>query len=131
VPGGRLAAAGLETRPYGAAQAGLAFRLASWLTGHAQLSAHLSPLDRTGVPQLDKPIYDVALGASVALGRRVELLVAGVENFASPRRGADAALVVSLRLSPPRPPAGAAGGQQPGGGPASSVSLAAAPSRGR
>jgi hypothetical protein len=100
VPGGSLVDAGLETRPYGAAQAGLAFRLARWLTGHFQLSAHLSPLHRTGVPQLDKPIYDAALGASVTLGRRLELLVAGVENFASPRRGADAALVVSLRVLP-------------------------------
>jgi hypothetical protein len=128
VPGGRLAGAGLATRPYGAAQAGLAFRLARWLTGHAQLSAHLSPLRRTGVPQLDKPIYDAAVGASAALGRRVELLVAGIENFASPRRGADAAFVVSVRLAPVRP---APGGQQPEGGFSSPASLAAAPSRGR
>jgi hypothetical protein len=130
VPGGRLAAAGLPTRPYGAAQAGLAYRLAGWLTGHVQVSAHLSPLDGTGVPQLDKPIYDAAFGVSAALGRRVELVLAGVENFASPRRGADAAFLVALRLVPPGPGDGATAAQQPGVGPASSVSLAA-PSRGR
>jgi hypothetical protein len=128
VPGGRVA--GLPTRPYGAAQAGLAVRLARWLTGHAQLSAHLSPLDGTGVPQLDKPIYDVAVGATAALGPRVELLLAGVENLASPRRGADAALVVALRLVPPGPGGGAAARQQSEGGPPSPGSLAA-PSRGR
>ena len=128
LPGGRVA--GLPTRPYGAAQAGLAVRLARWLTGHLQLSAHLSPLHGTGVPQLDKPIYDAALGATAALGPRVELLVAGVENFASPRRGADAAFLVALRLRPGAPDAGAAAPQQPAGGSPSS-GLLAAPSRGR
>lgn len=124
LPGGRLRAAGLDTGPAGAAQAGLAVRWRPWLTSHLQLSAHLSPM-RTGVPQLDQPVYDAALGASVSLTPRLELLVAGVENFASPRRGADAALVVSLRFAQ----AGGAA-QQPGGG-SPSPSFAAAPSRGR
>ncbi len=124
VPGGRLRAADLDTGPAGSAQAGLAVRWRPWLTTHAQVSAHLSPM-RSGIPQLDRPIYDAALGASVALTPRLEVLLAGVENFASPRRGADAALVVALRFAQE---GGAA--QQAGGGPAS-PSLAAAPSRGR
>jgi hypothetical protein len=80
---------------------------------------------RTGVPQLDRPIYDAALGASVALRPGIELLLGGVENFASPRRGADAALVASLRFSQAD-----GAGQQPFGG-SPSPSFAAAPSRGR
>lgn len=139
LPTGRLARADLETRPYGTAQAGLVMGLTGWLAAHLQLSAHLSPLDRTGVPQLDKPIYDAAFGLSAALSPRAEVVLAGVENFASPRRGADAALILALRFTAPGGPGDEATRQQPeaggrgsGSGPASaSASLAAAPSRGR
>jgi len=131
VPGGRLAGADLATRPYGAASLGLAVRATAWLTMHGQLSTHLSPLDRTGVPQLDKPIFDAALGVAFALAPGSELLVAGVENFASPRRGADAAFLVALRVASNGPIGAEAGPQQPAGGSVESPSLAAAPSRGR
>lgn len=133
-PTGRLARAGLDTRPYGAAQAGLALQLTSWLSGQAQLSAHLSPLHRTGIGQLDLPIYDAVLGFTVALAPQAELLLAGVENFASPRRGADAAFLVALRFTAQGDADDeAARRQQPGGGASSApvASLAAAPSRGR
>ncbi|HET9554875.1 MAG TPA: hypothetical protein VFP50_18060, partial [Anaeromyxobacteraceae bacterium] len=98
VPSGRLASAELSTRPHGAAQAGLAVRLGPALTGHLQLSAHLAPLARTGIPQLDDPLYDLLLGATVPLGGGADLELAAVENFASPRRGADAALLFGVRV---------------------------------
>lgn len=96
VPGGGPRRTGLDVRLAGSAQVGLAVRLVDGVTGHLQVSAHQSPLDGTGVPQLDRPIYDAVFGIGIPVARAIELQLAAVENFASPRRGADASALVAL-----------------------------------
>lgn len=96
IPGGGPRGTGLHVRPAGSAQLGLAARLFGSITGHVQVSAHQSVLDGTGIPQLDRPIYDAVFGIGFPVAPHIELQLAGAENFASPRRGADASILIAV-----------------------------------
>lgn len=95
-PTGELRVARIRTRPYGAAQAGLAWQASPRVAVHAQLAGHASPLGGTGLGVVDAPTFYVLAGAGVALPARLELRAAVVENVFSPYRGADVTFVLGL-----------------------------------
>jgi hypothetical protein len=97
-PTGALRTAALATRPYGAASAGLAWRTGGRTTLHAQASLHLAPLRGGGLDQLRDPTAYLVAGATVDLSPGLALEAAAAENVFSPRRGADAVVLLGLRL---------------------------------
>lgn len=96
-PTGELRAPRIRTRPYATAQAGLAWEATGRLVLHGQVSGHLSPLEGTGIPQVDAPTFYVLAGLGVAIPAGLEVTGALVENVFSPYRGADVAFVLGLR----------------------------------
>lgn len=95
-PTARVPEVDLETHPYGAVHLGLAQRLGQRVALHAQASAHLSPLARTGLEQLDAFTAYVLGGVGFALGPAASLEAAVVENVFSPNRGADITFLIGL-----------------------------------
>ncbi len=102
-PTAPLRAARISTQAYGAAQLGVAVPLGSRLALNFQWSSHLSPFERTGIPQLDAPVHYLLLGVSIELARHFLLDVAAVENIFSPASGVDFAMLFGLRIRPGRP----------------------------
>jgi len=96
-PTGRLGAAGLQTRPYGAMHLGATQVLGDRWALHAQVSGHLSPLAPTGLGQIDGTVFYVLVGATVALSPSLSLEAAAAENIFSPARGADITFLFGLR----------------------------------
>jgi hypothetical protein len=99
VPTASLPAVHIRTKPYGAIQLGLAWKLDGRFVLHAQASGHGSPLRGTRIDQLDAPTAYLLGGVSVALSRSVHLHAAVVENIFSPYRGADITFPIGLELS--------------------------------
>jgi Protein of unknown function (DUF3187) len=97
VPTASLPAADIRTRPYGAFQAGIARRLGDAVTLQLQGSVHLSPLEGTGLGQLDGTTAYVAAGATFRLSRAVGIDAGVVENVFSPYRGADITFLVGVK----------------------------------
>ncbi len=89
IPTASLPRVHLATHAYGAAHLGVAQRLGHRVAVQLQASAHLSPLARTGLDQLDDATAYVLAGVSVALSPSASLDAAVVENVFSPYRGAD------------------------------------------
>jgi hypothetical protein len=86
----------ITTRPYGAAQADLAWEAAGRLALHLQASGHLSPLGGTGLGQVDSPTFYTLVGVGVSLPGALELTGGVVENVFSPYRGSDLSFVLGL-----------------------------------
>jgi hypothetical protein len=103
IPGGDLKAASVSTHAYGAAQLGLTVSISRLVALNAQWSSHLSPFERTGIPQLDASTHYLLLGASFELSRLLVLEAAAVENVFSPASGVDFAVLLGLRMRPARP----------------------------
>ncbi len=102
-PTAGLQAARISTHAYGAAQLGVAVPLGRRLALNLQWSSHISPFERTGLPQLDAPVHYLLLGVSIELSRRFLLDVAAVENVLSPASGVDFAMLFGLRIRPGKP----------------------------
>lgn len=96
-PTADLRAARIHTRPYGAAQLGLAWKATERVALYTQASGHLSPLRGTGLGQIDSPTFYVLAGLGVSLPAGLELTAGVVENVWSPYRGADVSFLVGLR----------------------------------
>jgi hypothetical protein len=96
-PTASLPAVHVGTRPYGAFQAGVARRAGDAVTLQLQGSVHLSPLEHTGLGQLDGTTAYVLVGATFRLSRAVSLDAAVVENVFSPYRGADITFVLGVK----------------------------------
>ena len=103
IPGGNLRAARVPAHAYGAAQLAVAVSVSSLVALNAQWSSHLSPFERTGIPQLDAPTHYLLLGVSVELTRSLLLEAAAVENVFSPASGADFSMLLGLRVRPSTP----------------------------
>ena len=78
----------VHTRPYGAAQLGLARRL-GFATLHLQASAHLSAIADTGLDSIEGISQYLLAGATFDLGRHASADLAVIENILSPNHGAD------------------------------------------
>lgn len=96
-PGNALEDIGIETKPYGAAQVGLAFRATDRLTLHLQTSGHLSPIRGTGLAALEDRTFYLLAGAGYAASKHFSFDVGIVENVFSPDSGADITLLTTLR----------------------------------
>lgn len=99
VPGGRLDALDLPTRPYGSVQVGFAFRTSDTFALHLQLSGHSSPVRIDDAPGLTESTYYVLAGAEWQVAPGAALALSAVENFLSPGGGADFSVLLGLRLA--------------------------------
>ena len=88
---------GMATRPYGAAQAGLAVSTSDSLALHLQLSAATSPIEGTGLSTIDDGVRYVLLGFTYLVSPSWGLEFGAVENIYSPYRGADFAFFLAGR----------------------------------
>lgn len=88
----------LDTRPFASAQAALARSVSDRTTLHVQLSAHGSPIRRSGIRELDGPDAYVVAGATTRLPRRLALELGVAEGIFSPYRGTDLTLLIGARL---------------------------------
>jgi hypothetical protein len=99
VPGGRLDALELATRPYGSAQVGFGFRTSDAIALHLQLSGHTSPLRIDDAPGLTESTFYILAGAEWQVAPGATLALSAVENFLSPGGGADFSVLLGLRLA--------------------------------
>jgi uncharacterized protein DUF3187 len=99
LPGARLHALDLPTRPYGSVQLGLGFRVDESVALHLQLSGHTSPLRVDDAPGLSGSTFYVLGGAEWQAAPGTTIALSMVENFLSPGRGADFSVLLGLRLS--------------------------------
>ncbi len=91
-----ITAAGLQARPHFAFQVGAVRRLAAWLTGTLQASAHSSALGGTGIDYVDGTTTYLLAGIGVVPGPRTSLSFALVENVLNSTRGADISAVLEV-----------------------------------
>jgi hypothetical protein len=96
-PTATLRVLGISTRPYGAAQAGVAVSPSDSIALHLQLSATTSPLEGTGLEDIDWGARYVLLGLSYRASRSWELEFGAVENVFSQQRGVDFAFFLAGR----------------------------------
>jgi Protein of unknown function (DUF3187) len=100
LPGGRLRALDLPTRPYGSVQLGLGFRVDEAWALHLQLSGHSPPLRVDDAPGLSESTFYVLAGAELQVAPGATIALSMVENFLSPGRGADFSVLLGLTLTP-------------------------------
>jgi Protein of unknown function (DUF3187) len=99
VPGGRLDALDLPTRPYGSVQVGFGFRAGDAVALHLQLSGHTPPLRVDDAPGLSESDFYVLAGAEWQVAPGTTLALSMAENFLSPGRGADFSVLLGLRFA--------------------------------
>ena len=99
VPTGSFDLPSLTTRPYGSAQLGLAFRVASTVSLHLQISGHTSPLDVADASPLTGATSYLVTGVTWEPSRAFALQFALVENLFSSHRGADYTVTLGARFA--------------------------------
>jgi len=100
LPTATFTSMGLQTRPHGALQLGVARRIASAFSLHVQTSAHSAALAPFGIPDVDGRTYYLLAGVTVAPTRALSVAFALIENIFATRRGADISGVLELTWRP-------------------------------
>jgi hypothetical protein len=96
LPGRTFSALDLPVRPHGALQLGVARRLGSSVSVHAQASVHSPALAPTGIPSVDGPTFYLLGGLTVEPVRAMTIGLALVENVFTTTHGADFTGVLEL-----------------------------------